>query len=223
MISVTGATGNAGEAVARARHAPASACVRWFGADRIPGSSCRRHGCGRGGPRGRCRSVVLVAYMLLPGVGSVLARRDGASVLGAVKDPLKADLVRRRHMLPSLNRVRTESVPVAEVRLTGQDARPVAVTSAAGAVEGIGRPAHRLMLVGCLVRPVGVVLDHPGHRPRRAHDRRAGRVLSRADRSRPAGWRGAGRNKPAATAWPCRPHCVLFGPGEHAFGEETLP
>jgi len=67
----------------------------------------------------------------LPAIGQVLAGRDVAGVLGAVKDRLEADLVRRRRMLATLQRVLTEGLPRAEVRLIHQDARRVAVTTAA--------------------------------------------------------------------------------------------
>jgi DNA-binding transcriptional MerR regulator len=74
----------------------------------------------------------------LPAIGQVLVGRDVVEVLGAVKDRLEADLARRRRMLATLNRVLAEGLPRAEVRLTREDARRVAVTTAVGTVEEIG-------------------------------------------------------------------------------------
>jgi DNA-binding transcriptional MerR regulator len=74
----------------------------------------------------------------LPAIGQVLAGSDVVAVLGAVKDRLEADLVRRRHALATLQQVLTEGLPRAQVRLTHQDARRLAVTSAVATVEEIG-------------------------------------------------------------------------------------
>src|SRR5262249_5257307 len=64
----------------------------------------------------------------LPAIGQVLASRGIAEVLGGVRDQMEADLVRRRRMLATLDRVLTDGLPRAEVRLTRQDARRVAAT-----------------------------------------------------------------------------------------------
>jgi effector-binding domain-containing protein len=81
-------------------------------------------------------------------------------VLGAVKDRLEADLARRRRMLATLNRVLTEGLPRAEVRLTREDARRVAVTSAVGSVEEIGPVTS-----DCVAR-LGQALAAAGRQPR---------------------------------------------------------
>jgi DNA-binding transcriptional MerR regulator len=96
----------------------------------------------------------------LPAIGQVLAGRDVVAVLGAVKDRLEADLVRRRRLLATLNRVLTEGLPRAEVRLTGEDARRVAVTSAVGSVEEIGPVTS-----DCVTR-LGQALAAAGQQPR---------------------------------------------------------
>jgi DNA-binding transcriptional MerR regulator len=74
----------------------------------------------------------------LPAIGQVLAGRGVGEVLGAVRDRLEAEVVGRRRMLAALNRILTEGLPQAEVRLTHQDARRVVVTSGAGTVAQIG-------------------------------------------------------------------------------------
>jgi hypothetical protein len=89
----------------------------------------------------RCRlSVKQLRHYDVPllAIGQVLAGRDVVAVLGAVKDRLEADPVRRRRMLATLNRILTQGLPRAEVRLTCEDARRVAITTAAGTVEEIG-------------------------------------------------------------------------------------
>jgi DNA-binding transcriptional MerR regulator/effector-binding domain-containing protein len=96
----------------------------------------------------------------LPAIGQVLAGRDVVAVLAAVKDRLEADLVRRRRMLATLNRVLTEGLPRAEVRLTREVARRVAVTSAVGTVEEIGPVTS-----GCVAR-LGQALAAAGRQPR---------------------------------------------------------
>jgi DNA-binding transcriptional MerR regulator len=96
----------------------------------------------------------------LPAIGQVLAGTDVAAVLGAVKDRLEADLVRRRRMLATLNRVLTEGLPRAEVRLTHQDAHRVAVTTAVGTVEEIGPVTS-----DCVAR-LGRALAAAGQQPR---------------------------------------------------------
>jgi DNA-binding transcriptional MerR regulator len=96
----------------------------------------------------------------LPAIGQVLAGRGVVEVLGAVKDRLEADLVRRRRMLATLNRVLTEGLPRAEVRLTREDAHPVAVTTAAGTVEEIGPVTS-----DCVAR-LGQALAAAGRQPR---------------------------------------------------------
>jgi DNA-binding transcriptional MerR regulator len=74
----------------------------------------------------------------LPAIGQVLAGRGVAEVLGAVRDRLEADLARRRRMLATLNRILTQGLPRAEVQLTREEPRRVAVISAAGTLEEIG-------------------------------------------------------------------------------------
>jgi DNA-binding transcriptional MerR regulator len=96
----------------------------------------------------------------LPAIGQVLAGRDVVAVLGAVKDRLEADLVRRRRMLATLNRVLTQDLPRAEVRLTREDARRVAVTSAAGSVAEIGP-----LTTDCVAR-LAQALAAAGRQPR---------------------------------------------------------
>jgi DNA-binding transcriptional MerR regulator len=96
----------------------------------------------------------------LPAIGQVLAGRGVVEVLGAVKDRLEADLVRRRRMLATLNRVLTEGLPRAEVRLTREQARRVAVTTAVGAVEEIGA-----VTTDCVAR-LGQALAAAGKQPR---------------------------------------------------------
>ena len=107
-----------------------------------PVRRCRSGGCGRlmcgWRPSGRCWP-------------------EG---LGAVKDRLEADLVRRRRMLATLNRVLTEGLSRAEVRLTREDARRVAVTTAVGTVEEIGPVTS-----DCVAR-LGQALAAAGRRPR---------------------------------------------------------
>jgi DNA-binding transcriptional MerR regulator/DNA gyrase inhibitor GyrI len=96
----------------------------------------------------------------LPAIGQVLAGRDVVAVLSAVKDRLEADLVRRRRTLAALQRVLTQGLPRAEVRLTHQDARRVAVTSAVGTVQEIGP-----LTSDCVVR-LGQALAAAGRQPR---------------------------------------------------------
>jgi DNA-binding transcriptional MerR regulator len=95
----------------------------------------------------------------LPAIGQVLAGGDVVAVLGAVKDRLEADLVRRRRMLATLNRVLTEGLPRAEVRLTHQDARRVAITTAVGTVEEVGAVTS-----DCVTR-LGQALAAAGRQP----------------------------------------------------------
>jgi DNA-binding transcriptional MerR regulator len=96
----------------------------------------------------------------LPAIGQVLAGQDVVAVLGAVKDRLEADLVRRRRMLATLNGILTQGLPRAEVRLTREDARRVAVTSAVGSVEEIGPVTS-----DCVAR-LGQALAAAGRQPR---------------------------------------------------------
>jgi DNA-binding transcriptional MerR regulator len=96
----------------------------------------------------------------LPTIAAVLAGRDVVAVLGAVKDRLEADLARRRRTLATLDRVLTQGLPRAEVRLTHQDARRVAVTSAVGTVAEIGAVTS-----GCVAR-LGQALAATGRPPR---------------------------------------------------------
>jgi DNA-binding transcriptional MerR regulator len=102
-----------------------------------PGSGYRYY---RAEQAGEALSIGLLRSLdvPLPAIGQVLAGRDVVAVLGAAKDRLEADLVRRRRMLATLNRILTQGLPRAEVRLTREDARRVAVTSALGPVEEIG-------------------------------------------------------------------------------------
>jgi DNA-binding transcriptional MerR regulator len=96
----------------------------------------------------------------LPAIGQVLAGRDVVAALGEVRDQLEADLVRRRRMLATLNRVLTEGLPRAAVRLTREDARGVAVARAAGTVEEIGPVTS-----DCVAR-LGRALAAAGQQPR---------------------------------------------------------
>jgi DNA-binding transcriptional MerR regulator len=96
----------------------------------------------------------------LAAIGQVLAGSDVTAVLGAVKDRLEADLVRRRRMLATLNRVLAEGLPRAEVRLIHQDARRVAITTAVGTVEEIGPVTS-----DCVAR-LGQALAAAGRQPR---------------------------------------------------------
>jgi DNA-binding transcriptional MerR regulator len=96
----------------------------------------------------------------LPTIAEVLAGRDVVAVLGAVKERLEADLARRRRTLATLDRVLTQGLPRAEVRLTHQDARRVAVTSAVGTVAEIGAVTS-----GCVAR-LGQALAAAGRQPR---------------------------------------------------------
>ncbi len=73
----------------------------------------------------------------LPAIGQVLAGRGIADVLRGVRDQMEADLVRRRRMLATLDRVLTDGLPRAEVRLTRENARPVAATQAVGGLGEI--------------------------------------------------------------------------------------
>jgi DNA-binding transcriptional MerR regulator len=73
----------------------------------------------------------------LPAIGQVLAGRGIAEVLGGVRDQMEADLVRRRRMLATLDRVLTDGLPRAEVRLTREDARRVAATQGMGGIGEI--------------------------------------------------------------------------------------
>jgi DNA-binding transcriptional MerR regulator len=96
----------------------------------------------------------------LPAIGQVLAGNGMAEVLGAVRDRLEADLVRRRRMLATLDRVMTQGLPQAEVRLTHEDARRVVVTRAAGTVAEIGPVTSE-----CVAR-LGQALAAAGRQPR---------------------------------------------------------
>jgi len=73
----------------------------------------------------------------LPAIGQVLASRGVAEVLGGVRDQMEADLVRRRRMLATLDRVLTNGLPRAEVRLTREDARQMAATQGVGGIGEI--------------------------------------------------------------------------------------
>jgi DNA-binding transcriptional MerR regulator len=73
----------------------------------------------------------------LPVIGRVLAGRDIAEVLGGVRDRMEADLVRRRRMLATLDRVLIDGLPRAEVRLIREVARQVAATQGVGGVGEI--------------------------------------------------------------------------------------
>jgi DNA-binding transcriptional MerR regulator len=73
----------------------------------------------------------------LPEIGQVLAGRGIAAVLGGVRDQMEAGLVRRRRMLATLDRVLTDGLPQAEVRLTREGPRPVAAMQGAGSIGEI--------------------------------------------------------------------------------------
>lgn len=73
----------------------------------------------------------------LPVIGEVLAGAGIADVLGGVRDQMEADLVRRRRVLATLDRVLTDGLPRTEVRLTREDARRVAVTQGVGGISEI--------------------------------------------------------------------------------------
>lgn len=101
---------------------------------------------------GQARDALSIALLRsldvpLPVIGQVLAGRGIADVLGGVRDQMEADLVRRRRMLATLDRVLTDGLPQAEVRLTREDARRVAVTQGAGSISEI--PA---VTSGCVAR-----------------------------------------------------------------------
>lgn len=95
----------------------------------------------------------------LPAIGQVLAGRGIAEVLGGVRDRMEADLVRRRRMLATLDRVLTDGLPRAEVRLTREDARRVVVTQGAGGLGEI--PA---VTTDCVAR-LNTALAAAGERP----------------------------------------------------------
>ena len=83
----------------------------------------------------------------LPAIGQVLAGGGIAEVLGGVREQMEADLVRRRRMLATLDRVVADGLPRAEVRLTREDARRVAATRGVGSISEI--PA---VTSGCVAR-----------------------------------------------------------------------
>ncbi|GAA0739779.1 GyrI-like domain-containing protein [Dactylosporangium roseum] len=60
---------------------------------------------------------------------------------------MEADLLRRRRMLATLDRVLTDGLPQAEVRLGREDARPVATTQDAGTISEIS-----VVTSGCVAR-----------------------------------------------------------------------
>ena len=95
----------------------------------------------------------------LPAIGQVLAGRGIAEVLGGVRDQMEADLVRRRRMLATLDRVLTDGLPRAEVRLTREDARRVAATQGVGGIGEI--PA---VTSDCVARLIAA-LDAAGQQP----------------------------------------------------------
>jgi DNA-binding transcriptional MerR regulator len=73
----------------------------------------------------------------LPVIGQVLAGTGLTEVLGGVRDQMEADLVRRRRMLATLDRILTDGLPRAEVRLIREDARRVAATQGVGGIGEI--------------------------------------------------------------------------------------
>lgn len=73
----------------------------------------------------------------LAAIGQVLAGKDVADVLGGVRDRMEADLVRRRRMLATLDRVLVDGLPAAEVQLTRQDARRVVFAQGTGSIDEI--------------------------------------------------------------------------------------
>lgn len=70
-------------------------------------------------------------------IRQVLAGRDIADVLGSVRDQMEAERLRRRGMLATLDRVLTDGLPQAEVRVSREDARPVATTQGVGTISEI--------------------------------------------------------------------------------------
>ncbi len=84
----------------------------------------------------------------LADIGRVLAGGDVAGVLGAARDRMEAELVRRRGMLATLERLLADGMPRPQVRLARERARQVAVVRDAGADVEIGvvtsRAAARL-------------------------------------------------------------------------------
>jgi DNA-binding transcriptional MerR regulator len=73
----------------------------------------------------------------LPVIGRVLVGDGIGEVLGGVRDQMEADLVRRRRMLATLDRVLSDGLPRAEVRLTREEARRVAVAQGVGCIGEI--------------------------------------------------------------------------------------
>lgn len=124
-----------------------------------PGSGYRYY---RAGQARAALSISLLRSLdvPLPAIGQVLAGRDVAAVLGAVKDRVEADLVRRRRMLATLSRILSEGLPRAEVRLTREEAHSVVVTTAVGIVEEIGPVTS-----DCAAR-LGEALAAAGRQPR---------------------------------------------------------
>lgn len=95
----------------------------------------------------------------LPLIGQVLAGGGVADVLGGVRDQMEADLVRRRRMLATLDRVLTDGLPRADVRLTRETARRVAATQGVGGISRI--PAVTSDCVARLVAALAAAGQQP--------------------------------------------------------------
>jgi DNA-binding transcriptional MerR regulator len=96
----------------------------------------------------------------LSAIGQVLAGRGIADVLAGVRDQMEADLVRRRRMLATLDRVLTDGLPRAEVWLAREDARRVAATQGVGGIGEISAVTS-----DCLAR-LTAALEAAGEQPR---------------------------------------------------------
>jgi DNA-binding transcriptional MerR regulator/DNA gyrase inhibitor GyrI len=79
----------------------------------------------------------------LPAIGKVLAGHGVAEVLGTVRDGLEAELARRQRSLAALDRVLTGGLPQAEVRVTREEPRAVAVCRDAGGLDEVGAVTSR--------------------------------------------------------------------------------
>ena len=112
----------------------------------------------------------------LPAIGQVLAGEGIADVLGGVREEMEADLVRRRWMLATLDRVLIDGLPQAEVRLIREDACRVATTRGVGSISEI--PA---VTSDCVTR-LTAALAAAGQRSRGAPWLRCSRWTS------PIGW-----------------------------------